>query len=148
MLGWCAVGAVMLSAASAEAAPASTGTVFGGFTAKDFPVVVETSKSGRRVVRMGVGVELSCTSGVMLGIPARDENLKISRTGRFTRKLSFTNRNGDGTTTDFESSLAGAFNRARTRVTGTWSTTMTFRDAAGAVTDTCESSSVRWSAKQ
>jgi hypothetical protein len=45
---------------------------------------------------------------------------------------------------DFEA----AFNKARTKVKGTWATTMTFHDAAGAVTDTCESGTVNWTAKQ
>jgi hypothetical protein len=59
-----------------------------------------------------------------------------------------TNRNDDGTTTDFEGTISGSFNKARTKASGKWSFKATDHDAAGAVTDTCDSGSVSWSAKQ
>jgi hypothetical protein len=59
-----------------------------------------------------------------------------------------TRRNADGTSTAFEGSMSGALNRARSRVSGRWQLKLTVYDAAGAVTDTCESGSVRWTAKQ
>jgi hypothetical protein len=59
-----------------------------------------------------------------------------------------TTRNDDGTTTDFEGSVSGAFNKARTKATGKWTFKATDHDATGAVTDTCDSGSVSWSAKQ
>ena len=43
--------------------------------------------------------------------------------------------------------MTGRFNKARTRVSGTWTFKATFRDAAGAVVDTCDSGIVNWSAK-
>jgi hypothetical protein len=59
-----------------------------------------------------------------------------------------TQRNDDGTTIDFEGTISGTFNSSRTRVSGTWAFKGTEHDAAGAVTDTCDSGSVSWSAKQ
>ena len=58
-----------------------------------------------------------------------------------------TNRSDDGTTSDFEGSFSGAFNKARTKVSGKWSFKATDHDAAGAVTDTCDSGSISWTAK-
>ena len=143
-----AVGGTTMVAAGAEAAAVGSGTVFGGFTADEFPVVVETSKSGRKVVRIGLGLEMTCTSGGAFALPDRDDNLRVNGKRRFSRSSTVTLRNDDGTATAVEFNRAGAFNKARTKVTGTWASKMTFRDAAGAVTDTCESGTVRWSAKQ
>jgi hypothetical protein len=148
MLGWFAVCAVMWSVAAAEAAPAGTGTVLGGFTADEYPVVVETSKSGKRITKMGAGLELSCTSGDQFAFPATTAEIKVSRTGKFKQSFDVSSRSGDGTAVDIKSALAGALNRARSRVTGTWALTLTFRDGAGAVLDTCASDTVRWRAKQ
>jgi hypothetical protein len=143
-----AVGGTTMVAAGAQAAPVGSGAFFGGFTADEFPVVVEMSKSGRKVVRVGLGHAMTCTSGGEFALPVWDENLKVSAKRRFSRSSAVTVRNDDGTTTDVEVRHAGAFNKARTKVTGTWSSKMTTRDTAGAVTDTCESGTVRWSAKQ
>ena len=64
--------------------------------------------------------------------------------------LSFgptTRKNDNGTTTDFEGSITGTLNKARTKATGKWSFKGTDHDAAGAVTDTCDSAKVSWTAK-
>jgi hypothetical protein len=59
-----------------------------------------------------------------------------------------TQRFDDGTSADFEGSISGALNRTRSRVSGTWRVKVTEYNSAGAVTDTCDSGSVRWTAKQ
>jgi hypothetical protein len=125
------------------------GTVYGGETAQNLPVVVETSKNGRKVVKAIVAVRLTCTSGGVATLPDRYTALAVSKARKFG--VSFgpeTVRNDDGTTTDFEGSISGAFNKARTKVSGKWSFKLTDHDASGAVTDTCDSGSVTWSAKQ
>jgi hypothetical protein len=139
------------------AAPASTdtastsavsGVVFGGLTAQDWPVVVELSKNGRRVVRASAGLRLTCTSGGFFNVPDAYGGLPVKN-----RKFSVsfgptTQRNSDGTTTDLEGSISGSINKARSKVTGRWQLKATEHDAAGAVTDTCDSGVVSWSAKQ
>ena len=52
-----------------------------------------------------------------------------------------TNRHDDGTSIEFEGAVSGAFNKARTKASGRWSLKVTERDAAGTVTDTCDSGS-------
>ena len=57
-------------------------------------------------------------------------------------------RDDDGTSVELEGSVAGRFTKSRASVAGTWTFKLTFHDAAGAVTDTCDSGTVSWRAKQ
>jgi hypothetical protein len=140
-------------AAKAKPLPATTaaagGTVYGGTTAHGFPVVIETSKNGRKVVDSTIAIFMTCSSGAAVTLPDGYRGLPVSKKRKFGASFGPTTaRNDDGTTTDFEGSVSGAFNKARTKVTGKWSLKATDRDAAGGVTDTCDSGSVSWSAKQ
>lgn len=82
-------------------------------------------------------------------MPDGYRGLSVSKKRKFSASFGpMTTRNDDGTTTDFEGSVSGAFNNARTKATGKWSLKATDHDAAGAITDTCDSGSVSWSAKQ
>jgi len=161
-LGWACAAATAVLAVSPLAAAArpqhassrattagAGGTVYGGATAQDYPVVIEMSKNGRKVVKALIALDLTCTSGDSVSLPDDYEALSVSKKRKFA--VSFgpgTQRNSDGTTTDFEGSMRGAFNKARTKVSGKWSLKVTEHDAAGAVTDTCDSGNVSWTAKQ
>ena len=128
---------------------AAGGTVYGGDTAQGFPVVIETSKNGRRVVDASIAIRMTCTSGGAATVPDGYRGLAVNKKRKF--KASFgptTSRNDDGTTTDFEGSVKGAFNSLRDKVAGKWSFKATDHDTSGAVTNTCDSGSVSWSAKQ
>ena len=132
----------------AARAAATSGVVYGGRTAQKFPVVIEMNKSGNRVVQAVIGMRLTCTSGTFVNLPDRYVRLPVKK-----RKfhLSFgpdTTNNADGTTSVYQGSISGAINKARSKVTGKRQLTLTERDAAGAVTDTCESGVLSWSAKQ
>jgi hypothetical protein len=128
---------------------AATGLVYGGQTAQGWPVVIELQKNRRRVVKAVVGLTLRCTSGDFDHYWDPYTDLAVNTKRKF--RASFgpdTERNDDGTTTDFEGSFSGALNRARSKVSGKWRFKVTYYDTAGAVTDTCDSGSVRWTAKQ
>jgi hypothetical protein len=128
---------------------AATGVVFGGVTPQDLPVVLELNKKATRVIRAAIAVRVTCTSGAALNVPDSYQGVRISKKGKFT--VSFgpeINRNDDGTTTDFEGSASGALNKARTKMSGKWQLKITDHDASGAVTDTCDSGTVSWKAKQ
>jgi hypothetical protein len=128
---------------------AAAGTVYGGVSAQEFPVVIETSRNRRRVVNATIAIRLTCTSGGVVTLPDRYRNLSVNKRRRFSASFGpTTSRNDDGTMTDFEGTISGAFNRARTKASGRWSFNLTQRDAAGAITDTCESGNVTWTAKQ
>jgi hypothetical protein len=157
----CAVAAVALAvspltaaARSEHGSPLATsagagGTVYGGSTAQDLPVVIATSKNGRKVVKAIVAIRLSCTSGAAFTLPDGYLNMAISKKRKFGASFGpTTTRNSDGTTSDLEGTISGAFNKARTTVSGKWSFKGTDHDASGAVTDTCDSGSVSWKAKQ
>jgi hypothetical protein len=134
---------------SAVARSAAPGVTYGGVTSQDFPVVVEVNKTKRKVVRATVAIRVTCTSGGTVTTPDTFVKLTISKTGKFASSFGpETQRNDDGTTTDFEGSISGAFNSRRTTVSGKWSFKATDHDASGAITDTCDSGSVSWSAKQ
>jgi hypothetical protein len=80
---------------------------------------------------------------------ARDAAMSVSKKRKFGASFGpVTSRNDDGTTTDFEGSDSGAFNKARTKASGKWSLKATDRDASGAVTDTCDSGSINSTVKQ
>jgi hypothetical protein len=128
---------------------AAAGTVFGGSTAQEFPVVIETSKNGRTVTMAQIAIRLTCTGGGAFTLPDGYRRMPVSKKRKFSASFGpTTNRNSDGTTTDLEGSISGTFNKARSSVSGTWSFTWTDHDAAGAVTDTCQSGNVSWRAKQ
>jgi hypothetical protein len=161
-IGWAfavAAGALVVWPLTAAAGPeqggsrattaAAGGTVYGGVTAQDFPVVVETSKNGRKVVKATIAIRLTCTSGGVFILPDGYTAMSVSKKRKFSASFGpMTSRNDDGTTTDFEGSISGAFNKARTKASGKWSLKATDHDASGAITDTCDSGSINWTAKQ
>jgi hypothetical protein len=161
-IGWaCAIaaGALVVSPLTAAARPgdgssqattaAAGGTVYGGVTAQGFPVVIEASKNGRKVVQATIAMRLPCTAGGSFTLPDGYRGLSVSKTRKFSASFGpETNRNDDGTTTDFAGSVSGAFNKSRAKASGKWSVKATVHDAAGAITDTCDSGSVSWTAKQ
>ena len=86
----------------------------------------------------------------MFPIGQPDHWVKFSvKKGKFSATLGpETHRNDDGTTWDAEGAVAGRFNASKTTISGTWALKVTDHGAAGAVTDTCDSGSMNWKAKQ
>lgn len=123
------------------------GDVYGGVTPQRWPVVVEVDARSRKVVRAVAGLRLECTSGDVLRASDGWEGLTIRR-GKFRAVFGPENETlDDGTVETDEGAITGRFNRSRTKVSGTWSLKATFHDAAGAITDTCDSGVVAWSAR-
>jgi hypothetical protein len=161
-IGWAcaaAAGALVMCPLSAAARPEHWtpratiarvgGTVYGGVTAQRFPVVIETSKNGRKVAKATIAINLNCTSGAVVTLPDDYAAIKVSKRRKFSASFGpVTNRNDDGTTTDFQGSMSGKFNKSRTKVSGTWSFKVVDHATSGAITDTCDSGSVSWKAKQ
>ncbi len=145
----------LMSVATAERAgvkaPAATavGNTYGGVTSQGLPVIVDMKATRRQIVRAVAGVTLKCTSGNIGVYPDKYTALAVTRNGKFRVSFGpYTQRNDDGTTTDFQGRMSGALNAAKTQIAGTWTFTATDYDAAGAVTDTCTSGSLTWKAKQ
>jgi hypothetical protein len=159
-LGWAASVAIALMlgvplvASASHATPharsaAAAAVVYGGVTPQDFPVVLELSKNRRQVVRATIALRMPCTSGGFTVQADGYVKMKVSKKGKFSASFGpIVGRNDDGTTTDVEGSMSGKANAARTKLSGKWQLKLTQHDAAGAVTDTCDSGSVSWKAKQ
>jgi hypothetical protein len=150
-----AAGGVPLASASSHLdgpyarTAAAVGVFYGGRTPQDWPVVIELSKNRRQVVQAIVGLPLSCTSGRDVNLRDRWINIDVNKKRKFHATTGLiTRRNDDGTTTDAVSTISGALNRARSKVSGKWRFKFTVYTSAGEVIDTCDSGSVRWSAKQ
>jgi hypothetical protein len=144
----CGVAASDAGARPTAAPKAPAGTVLGGLTSQDWPVVLELNRRGTQVVRVVLGLRLTCSSGGVMRIPDGFIKLAVAGNGKFAASFGpQTQRNPDGTTSDFQSSMTGKLDRGRTKASGTWQFTATDYDAAGAVSDTCASGPVKWSAK-
>ena len=146
------VGSPTLSGATTEQLPtfsAAVGNTFGGSTSQRMPVVVQLTKDRRDVVTAQAALRLNCTpSGGSFTYAPTLTGLSVTKKGKFSRSFGpVTQRNDDGTTTDFQGRLAGQLNDAKTKISGTVSLTATDHDATGAVTDTCTTGSVSWKAK-
>ena len=149
------IGTPMIPVATASPAsvvtPSATavGNTYGGVTSKGFPVIVTMNATRRQVVRAIAAVEADCTSEATLNTPDKFTKLAVTRSGKFKVVYGpYTVRNDDGTTTDYQGRMTGALNDAKTKIAGTWRLIAVYHDAAGAVTDTCDSGLLTWSAKQ
>ena len=104
----------------------------------------------RKIVRALTVLDMTCTSGDTGLITDGYRQLPVSQEGPLQLLLRPDNR---AQRRRDHVRLPGAHLRAsstpaKTKITGTWSYTITEHDAAGAVTDTCTSGSVSWTAKQ
>ena len=155
MRTWTRAGAVVLmvavslaGAATARARPAAAGSFYGGLTSEHNPIVVELNKSRHRVVQIAAAMDFSCSSEATFTWTERYIGLKIDKRGRFRIGYTDTQRNDDGTTTDYKGTLLAVVNKRATKVTGRWSEKATYFDNMAAVTDTCDTGSVTFTAKQ
>jgi hypothetical protein len=127
----------------------AVGNTFGGLSAQGQPLFLDMTATRRKVVRTVMTLELTCTSGASGTFVDRYFDLPVTRSGKFRASFGpVTERNDDGTTSDYQGRIAGALNDAKTRVAGVWRIVITDHDTAGAVVDTCDSGLRSWKAKQ
>jgi hypothetical protein len=132
--------------------PVPAGVVFGGVTSTHAPVVIEVSRDGREVVRATMAVPVQCqmtgqAANPTLFLPVDYTHVPISATGAFHEGQEKTESEA-GNTTTVTGRLSGAFNRAGTLVTGTWSLAFVVHDGTGAVVGQCDSGAVSFTAIQ
>jgi hypothetical protein len=140
------VGGPLVDAASGRSTKLPLGGIFGGYTTKGWPVVIEVSRNGKRIKRAVAGIASPCTSGKGLTGPDGWRNLPIHG-----RRFSSTYRESeaqDGLVFEASGTLSGRLNRKRNRISGTWSQTVVVRDPAGATVDTCKSGSLGFTARR
>jgi hypothetical protein len=153
--------AATIPIAAAQAAASSKtsvaqGFVYGGVTASGFPVVIQLSKSGKKVALASIGLDLKCqTPGGDLMLPDSFKNISIAG-GKFASTYGPQDVPGDAASPISKlvvtGRITGKVNKARTTVTGTWSqrvVAIAASDPTGAtILDTCDSGVVRYTAKQ
>jgi hypothetical protein len=140
-----ALAAILVTAAPAVAA-APTGTVYGGETPQEWPVVVQVSKDGRSITKLVLALTLKCPGADALVNRDRFDKLKLTGSGRFEDNYGPTTvDNGDGTTTDYRGSVTGKVTKGK--VTATSRLSGDFYDVTGKLLYTCDSGKVRWTAK-
>ena len=149
------IGTPMIPVATASPAsvvtPSATavGNTYGGVTSQGFPVFVDMTATRRQVVRAMAAVVLKCTSGGRFTYPDRFTKLAVTKGGKFKIVYGpYTVRNDDGTTTDWQGRMTGALNDAKTKIAGTWRMIAIDHDLTSAVTDSCDTGLLTWTAKQ
>ncbi len=133
-------------ASSTAITPSIGAGVFGGFTSKGWPVVLELTRNGKLVKRAVGGIELRCTSGDMFTTADKWTQLPV-RAGRFGDSYRDRSTEG-GQIFEWSDSMKGRLNRKRTRISGSWRNQLVVRNAAGAITDTCDSGPLRFTARR
>ena len=140
------LGAEMVLAGGPSASHRSGGVMYGGTTSNGWPVIVEVTRNGRLMKRVVGGISSDCSQGGRYTFPSSWRYLKIAGNGSF--KATYNDSYlSDGTEVTVSESFVGKFNRARTRLTGTWRVSTTFREVDGTV-DVCDSGSLRFVARQ
>jgi hypothetical protein len=128
--------------------PAPSAMVYGGMTGQQWPVMVELSSDRTLVARSGIGLDLKCASGYEF-LPDSYRGVPVSKSGRIRASYGPVRvDNSDGSFDVFQSRMTATSNRARTRLSGTWRLIDAEHDATGALTDTCDSGTVHWTARR
>jgi hypothetical protein len=141
---WIGAALAVVMAAPASAAPSDV--VYGGVTPQGWPVVVQLSHDRRTVTKLVVALPLKCGHGAPIVNRDSYAKLKLSKSGRFSDTYGpVTTDNGDGTTTDYRGSVSGTV--AASKIVASSRLSGAFYDATGTLTDTCDSGTVKWTAK-
>jgi hypothetical protein len=134
---------------------ATIGTVFGGVTAQEYPVVIQLSKTGRKVVRADIGLDIKCAMPPDIEIPDGVKNIPVSAAGKFTAEQAVARVPADPANgvpaIDVSAKLTGRVNKARTQITGTWQRKIVLYDPSDPTTtkvfDTCDTGVLRFTAR-
>ena len=142
--------AVTAAAGATPVVAAGPQPFLAGLTSQQQPVLLRLSADGRTVTRALTTLRIHCTpSNATFFLPDGFRNVRVSTLRRFRVTFTQPPQTVDATTTLTPSgSFSGQVDRTRTRVSGgTWSLTLVQKNSTtGAVTDTCTSGLVRFSA--
>lgn len=119
--------------------------VLGGLTSKGWPVYIQLSANGKRIVRAVGALEQTCSKGGLFAIPDEWRNVPV-RHGRFTSTFQDSSTE-NGETFEFDDTFAGKVNRKRTVVSGTWRNKTVVHEPDGSV-DTCDSGVLKFTARR
>jgi hypothetical protein len=122
-------------------AAAALGRVFGGVTSQDLPVVIELSKGGSSVRHMHFGWDATCKPDGLFEFGDTLLNLRLTN-DRFGGAFAFDVNQPEGEKLRLAYTLRGTL--LGTRARGTLRVRATARDAAGAVTTSCDTRAITW----
>jgi hypothetical protein len=126
------------------AATHAPGTIYGGRTSRDAPVLLRVTPK-RRVRDMLIGWDThTCSDGSYLVYPDSFQGFPLSHTGAFGTPFTYTASFSDGTKRAFSYDLRGRV--TKTSAHGTLHVTTADTDAAGAPGMTCDSGTIAWKA--
>jgi hypothetical protein len=156
-----AAGPIAGAEGAASKAKALAGVVFGGTTTQDYPIVIELDKTGRKVAKLDIALDLTCqtpdtTITIPDGIDGTKATITVSKTGRFSAQQPVTRIPADAASgtpaLDVSASITGRINAKKTSIKGSWERKVVFYDPTDPTTtkvlESCDSGSVRYSAKQ
>jgi hypothetical protein len=143
-----AAAASLLAAAPAHAARPHPGGTYGGLTPQDWPVIMTVTANGRAITGANIGLDSTCTASDGRSDTDTYRRIEVSRSGAFSTSFGpQDDPNPDGTTEESSGFLRGHLDARRQRITGTWELKTVTKDAAGNVTDSCDSGAVQFSAR-
>jgi len=116
------------------------GTVYGGTTSQGLPVVVELVSSRTQIHHLHVGWRATCTSGGAFQYADFLAGGALTRGGAFGGTFTTNDAGSAGSTYTSDYAVSGRL--TKTSGNGALKVTVTQRDAAGTVQDTCTTGSV------
>jgi hypothetical protein len=127
-------------------AVSGAGTVLGGFTSQGWPVVIKMSGDHRRIVRVGIGLSMRCTSGSRFALNDGGGPLPIGAGRKVQRAATIPPAAGSTVSVVGGSDMiAGRLKPGNTSFAGVWDLHLVFTTADGH-TDTCDSGRVTFTA--
>jgi hypothetical protein len=123
-------------------AASGAGTVLGGFTSQRWPVVIMMSRDRSHITRVGIGLEMRCTSGMRFGTEDGWSAVPVGSGGKVRVSAKIPPSPGSGVSLVGGSDLfAGTLSHASTAFSGVWHLHLVFRTSDGHA-DTCDSGRV------
>ena len=146
------------AAQGAASKKVTQGVVYGAVTSQGYPVVIKLSKTGRKVVRATIGLDLKCQVPPDITLPDDVKDISVSAAGKFAAEQPAERVTTPGDpaqgipplTLEVSAKLTGKVNKARTRITGTWQRKVVIFNPADptgvAILDTCDSGVLKYTA--
>ena len=126
-------------------ARSAPGRVYSGLSSSGEPLVIERSRDGRKVGIVYVAWTAPCQSGGAFEIGEGLTNFPIATSGRFGDTWNDETKLGEGGSNVRTYALDGTLGASR--ASGTFGVQITEKDAAGALTESCESPVEPWTAR-
>ena len=127
------------------AARSAPGRTYAGLTSNGSPIVVQRSRDGRRIDSLWVSWQAPCQNEGGFSLAEELVRFPVSGAGSFGGAFPDDVKLDDGGTRSFAYRLSGR--AGATSASGTFQVQITDKDPAGATTNTCDTTLLRWSAR-